>query len=105
MIFFPDPANFSASGGVGVQFPTVRNCPEFEFFQNSSNTACVPLNTNSGKNFGKIWQHLEELGTKETPKRVAQKHLKVYNLTTTNAIKMKLTMIMYLHETFHLTKD
>ena len=45
--FFPDPANFSGSRGVGVQFLTVQICPEFEFFQNSSNTVCVTLNTNS----------------------------------------------------------
>ena len=29
-------------------------------------------------------------------------YLKVYNLATTNAILMKLTTIMYLHDTFHL---
>ena len=29
-------------------------------------------------------------------------NLKFYNLGTTNAIKMKLTTIMYLHETFNL---
>ena len=29
-------------------------------------------------------------------------NLKFYNLGTTNAIKMKLTTIMYLHETFSL---
>ena len=34
-----------------------------------------------------------------------QKHLKIYNLTTTNAIKMKLTTILYLHEIFHLAKN
>ena len=34
-----------------------------------------------------------------------QKHLKIYNLTTTNAIKTKLTTIVYLHEAFHLAKD
>ena len=33
-----------------------------------------------------------------------RKHLKIYNLTTTNAIKMKLATIVYLHETFHLVK-
>ena len=31
-------------------------------------------------------------------------HLKINNLTTRNAILMKLTTIMYLHETFHLAK-
>ena len=33
-----------------------------------------------------------------------QKHLKIYNFTTTNAIKMKLVMIVYLHENFNLAK-
>ena len=31
------------------------------------------------------------------------KHLKVYNLTTTNGIMMKPTTLMYLYETFYLT--
>ena len=31
--------------------------------------------------------------------------LELYNLTTTNAIPMKLTRIVYLHETFHLPKN
>ena len=30
---------------------------------------------------------------------------KIFNLRTTNAMKMKLGTIVYLHETFHLTKD
>ena len=34
-----------------------------------------------------------------------RKHLKIYNLTITNAIKLKATMIMYLYETFNLTMD
>ena len=34
-----------------------------------------------------------------------QKHLKIYNLTTTNTTLMKLTTIMYLHKTFNLTED
>ena len=34
-----------------------------------------------------------------------RKHWKIYNLTTANAIKMKLTMIVYPHKTFHLAKD
>ena len=32
-------------------------------------------------------------------------NLKIYNLTTTNAIPMKFTRVMYLHETFHLAKN
>ena len=34
-----------------------------------------------------------------------QKHLKIYNLTTTNATLMKLTMIMYLHKKFNVAED
>ena len=32
-----------------------------------------------------------------------RKHLKIYNLTTTNAALMKLTIFMYLHKTFNWT--
>ena len=31
-----------------------------------------------------------------------RKHLKIYNFGTTNAIKVILTTIIYLHEIFHL---
>ena len=34
-----------------------------------------------------------------------RKHLKLYNLTTTNATLMNLTEIMYLHKVFNLAKD
>ena len=34
-----------------------------------------------------------------------RKHLKIYNLTTTNAALMKLTTIMYLHKMFNLAED
>ena len=34
-----------------------------------------------------------------------RKHLKIYNLTTTNATVMKLTTIVCLHKTFNLAKD
>ena len=33
------------------------------------------------------------------------KHLKIYNLTNTNAALMKLTTIMYLYKMFHLAED
>ena len=33
------------------------------------------------------------------------KHLKLYNLTTTNATLMNLTKIMYLHKVFNMAKD
>ena len=34
-----------------------------------------------------------------------QKHLKLYNLTTTNTTLMNLTTIMYLHKVFNLAED
>ena len=34
-----------------------------------------------------------------------QEHLKIYILTTTNPILMKLTTFMYLHKTFDLAED
>ena len=34
-----------------------------------------------------------------------RKHLKIYNLGTTNAILMKLITFMYHHKTFHLEKN
>ena len=36
---------------------------------------------------------------------LVQKTLKIYNLTTTKGILMKLITIMYLYETFNLAKD
>ena len=33
------------------------------------------------------------------------KQLNIHNLVTTNVIQMKLTTIMYLHESFHLPKN
>ena len=45
---------------------------------------------------------------KSTPKwyfLLVGKHLKIHNMETTNAILMKLTSIMYLHETFHLAQN
>ena len=34
-----------------------------------------------------------------------RKYLKIYNLSTTNATLMRLTTIMYLHNTFNLAED
>ena len=34
-----------------------------------------------------------------------RKHLKIYNLTTTNATVMKLNIIMCLHKTFNLAEN
>ena len=36
---------------------------------------------------------------------LVRKNLKIFNLTTTNAILMKLSKIMYLYEIFNLTKS
>ena len=84
-------------------------CKHSNFWKKFSNSVLHSFNTNSGANFSKIAPYLGELGPKKTPKMghfmVApspQKHLKFYNFTTTNGIKMKLTTIVHLHETFHL---
>ena len=34
-----------------------------------------------------------------------QKHLKIYNLTTTNGTLMKITMIIFLHKRFNVAED
>ena len=36
---------------------------------------------------------------------VLQKHLKIHNLATISAILIKLTTIIYLHDTFHLAEN
>ena len=58
----------------------------------------------------KIEARLRRLKGKENPPEkghfkyveLVQKALKIYNLTTTNAIQMKLTRIIYLHNVFFL---
>ena len=72
----------------------------------------MSLNTTCGENVNKIRQYLGELGPKTSQKRAilwmlesVQKNLKIYNLTTKNAILIKLIMITYLYETFHLSKS
>ena len=42
---------------------------------------------------------------RKPPRASLQKHLNIHKLATTNAIPMKLTMIMHLHETLHLAKN
>ena len=53
-----------------------------------------------------------EVRAQKTPKMaqfmdalLPRNFFKIYNLRTTNAIKMKLDTTVYLHETFYLTKD
>ena len=41
----------------------------------------------------------------KSPFFLVPKLLKLHNLRTTNAINMKLGTIVYLYETYHLTKD
>ena len=41
----------------------------------------------------------------KSPFLLVRESLKIYNLRTTNAMKMKLGKIVYLHETFCLTED
>ena len=41
----------------------------------------------------------------KSPFLLVQEALNIYNLTTINAIKMKLGTIVYLHQTFRLRKD
>ena len=72
----------------------------------------MSLNTTCGENVNKIRQYLGELGPKTSQKRAilwmlesVRKNLKIYNLTTKNAILIKLITIMYLYETFHLPKS
>ena len=43
--------------------------------------------------------------SQKSPFFLVRETLKMYNLTATNAMKMKLRAIVHLHETFHLTKD
>ena len=71
--------------------------------------AFLCLKNTSGENFSKIEAYLGVKG-KKTPKKghfmdakSVRKTLKTYNLTTTNAILMKLTKIMYLHKVFLFT--
>ena len=72
----------------------------------------------SAQNLNKLESYLREKGPRTPPppslplKRghfmdaaLSRKHLKIYNLTTTNATLVKLTAIMYLHKTFILAED
>ena len=56
--------------------------------------------------------HISAERAQKPPKRghfmdaaLPRKHLKIYNLTTTNAVLMKLTTIISLHKTFILAED
>ena len=72
---------------------------------------CITLHWVTGEIFSQIGLDLGFFY--EKPLKRSQKSyflllretLKIYNLATTNAIPMKLTKIMYLHETFHLAKN
>ena len=79
------------------------------FFKDCSYSVIGLSYTTSGPNFSKIGPYLGGERAQKTPKighfmdaASPRNNLKFYNLGTTNAIKMKLTTIIYLHETFHL---
>ena len=58
-----------------------------------------------GQNLSKINPYLGEKGPK-CPQNglLPRNHLNIYSLGTTNAIKMKLSTIIYHHGTFHLVE-
>ena len=59
-------------------------------------------------NFTRCRGAMARKAPKSTQKRdflLVGKHLKIHNLPTTNPTPMKLTTIMYLHETFYLDKN
>ena len=55
--------------------------------------------------FGEVIHEKLSRGCQKLYFRLLWKPLKIYNLITANATLMKRTTIMYLYETFHLTKD
>ena len=66
----------------------------------------------SGQNFSKLDLYFGENSAQKPLKRglfmdvlSPRKNLEIYNLATTNATLMKLTMIMYLHKMFNLAED
>ena len=80
-------------------------------FQKIFNALFLSLNTTSDASLTKTEPFLDELGLKKIQNGPfmnapsPRKHLKIYNLRTINAIKMKLSQTVYLHETFYLIKD
>ena len=66
----------------------------------------------SGEIFNKIEPYSREKSTRNPPKRgyfmdaaLPQKHLKIHNLGTRNAILMKFITSMYHHKIFNLAED
>ena len=60
------------------------------------------------KESNSIWGSYTQKTTHKQPKihfSVLWKHLKIHNLPTTNAVLMKATTVIYLHETFYLAKN
>ena len=55
--------------------------------------------------FGEVIAQKPPKSTQKCYFLLVRETLKIYNLTTTNAILMKLTTIMYLHETYYLAKN
>ena len=101
--------NWTQSWTKRVNFGYLPFREKFEFFKDSSNIIFVSFSTNSGKNFSQIRQFgwgrgvggAGELEPQTLPPQMAhfmdapslRKHLKFYNFTTRNAMKIKLTTL------------
>ena len=109
-------------GSGGVAGKPLKKCPKmgffgsiFRIFKIISKTVtylilCIALHrwwkfgTNPTR-FGLVMSQKPPKSSPKCPFFLLRENLKIYNLRTTNVMKMKLSKIVYLHETFHLTKD
>ena len=60
---------------------------------------------NNQTSFGGVIPKKPPKSSLKSPFLVLEKHFKTHNFGTRNAMLMKLTTNMYLHETFHLAKN
>ena len=95
----PLPSNFFFNFGYILPLE-----PKWKLLKYSSTITFLCLKNTSGENFSKI-KHIWGIKGKKTPKKghfmdaeSVRKTLKIYNLTTKNAILIKLTRILYLHK-------
>ena len=109
-------------GSGGVAGKPLKKCPKmgffgsiFRIFKIISKTVtylilCIALHrwwkfgTNPTR-FGLVMSQKPPKSSPKCPFFLLRENLKIYNLRTTNALNVKLTRIVYLHETFHLTKN
>ena len=94
-----------------VNFGCLLFTLKFKILKDFSNTLFALLETTFGQNFSKIEQYLGEKGHKK-PKsghfmdvESIRKNLKIFKITTTNAIQMKLATDIYLNKVFHFEKS